>query len=88
MQERPARREANEEVASSSDSDDEGDPSTLVHESLLKGKQHKDNGSMSKRKYVPPEETPERRNARTIFVGNVPVEVAKSRVRVHVSTSP
>ncbi|EED86007.1 predicted protein, partial [Postia placenta Mad-698-R] len=30
-------------------------------------------------KYVPPDETPERRNARTIFVGNVPTEVAKSR---------
>ncbi|KAH9841472.1 uncharacterized protein C8Q71DRAFT_701010, partial [Rhodofomes roseus] len=30
-------------------------------------------------KFVPPDETPERRNARTVFVGNVPVEVAKSR---------
>ena len=73
-------RESDEEGANSSDPDDEGDPSKLVHESLLKGKKGGYGGSSSKRKYVPSEETPERRNARTIFVGNVPAEVAKSRV--------
>ncbi|KAH9936187.1 uncharacterized protein B0H18DRAFT_1081890 [Fomitopsis serialis] len=35
--------------------------------------------SWSKHKFVPSDETPERRNARTVFVGNVPVEVVKSR---------
>ncbi|KAI0696017.1 hypothetical protein BC835DRAFT_917013 [Cytidiella melzeri] len=60
-----------------SDSDDEeGDPSKLVHESLLQGSRSR---SSPKKKYVPAEETPEQRVARTIFVGNVPVEVVTSR---------
>ncbi|KAH9942888.1 hypothetical protein B0H21DRAFT_695772 [Amylocystis lapponica] len=60
------------------DSDEEGDPSRLVHESLSGGSKRK-SSDRAKTKYVPPEETSERRDARTIFVGNVPVEVVKSR---------
>ncbi|KAI0087888.1 hypothetical protein BDY19DRAFT_994771 [Irpex rosettiformis] len=60
----------------SEDSDEEGDPSKLVHETLLKGNKGK---SVSKKKYVPEEETSEQRDARTIFVGNVPIETATSR---------
>jgi hypothetical protein len=38
--------------------------------------------SRQKTKYVPKEETREQRNARTIFVGNLPVEIVKSKVHV------
>lgn len=58
-----------------------------MHESLLKGKKSKGGSSSAKQKFVPSEETPERRNGRTIFVGNVPVEVVKSRVCLHVDES-
>ena len=61
----------------SEDSDEEGDPSKLVHETLLQGNSSK---SASKKKYVPAEETAEQRNARTIFIGNVPIEAVTSRV--------
>lgn len=63
--------------------DDDGeDPSRLVHESLSGSKSRKDRrGKRTKKeKYAPQEETTEQRNERTIFVGNVAVEVAKSKV--------
>lgn len=63
-----------------SESDEEDDPSKLVHESLLKENKSK---AGAKKKYFPAEETPEQRDARTIFIGNVPTEVVTSRVRVH-----
>ncbi|TDL22968.1 hypothetical protein BD410DRAFT_769344 [Rickenella mellea] len=59
---------------------DEGDGSTElpVHESV--GKQaRKTNTKGSKLKYVPEDETREQRDARTVFVGNIPTEVVKSR---------
>lgn len=89
MSSRPNLREAHSNTVrgnadsgseEASDSDDEGDPSNLVHESLTKGAKSRQRERHNKSKYIPPDETPERRNARTIFVGNVPVEVAKSRV--------
>ncbi|KAA1474692.1 hypothetical protein DENSPDRAFT_873549 [Dentipellis sp. KUC8613] len=62
----------------SDSSDDEGDPSQLVHESVSKsGKAAKVRTKAPK--YVPPEETKEQRDARTIFVGNVPIDVAKNK---------
>lgn len=61
------------------DSDEGGDPSRLIHESLSTSSKNK-NQDRAKTKYAPPDETSERRSARTVFVGNVPVEVAKSRV--------
>ncbi len=64
-----------------SESDDEGDPSELVHESLQSGTHPKGQSRHGKSKFIPSEETPEQRDARTIFVGNVAVEVTKSRVR-------
>jgi nucleolar protein 12 len=65
---------------SADDSDEEGDPSKLVHESLLKDGKKK-NTLKAKQKYVPSEETPEQRDARTLFIGNVPMEAVTSRVR-------
>ncbi|THH16527.1 hypothetical protein EW146_g4122 [Bondarzewia mesenterica] len=69
-----------EEKAQESDSssDDEGDLSQLVHESV--SKKDRARGARSKKlKYVPPDETAERRNARTIFIGNVPIDAAKKK---------
>lgn len=66
-------------------SSDEDDSSAIpVHESLLKSKTKEKGPKQSnakKLKFVPDGETPEQRNARTIFIGNLPVDAAKSRVR-------
>ncbi|TBU53671.1 hypothetical protein BD310DRAFT_859888 [Dichomitus squalens] len=71
---------AGEDDEASSDSGDEGHPSKLVHESLQKGGiQTNGQSRHGKQKYIPSVETPEQRDARTIFVGNVAVEVTKSR---------
>ncbi|KAH9851826.1 hypothetical protein C2E23DRAFT_732469 [Lenzites betulinus] len=68
-----------EDESGSKESDDEGDPSTLVHESLLKDGTTKGQSRNGKAKYVPSEETADDRDARTLFVGNVAVEITKSR---------
>ncbi|KAH8104758.1 hypothetical protein BXZ70DRAFT_614196 [Cristinia sonorae] len=60
-------------------SGDEEDSSQLVHESLLKGGKSRSRGKKSSAKFVPEGETSEQRDARTIFIGNVAVEVVKSR---------
>ncbi|EGN93820.1 hypothetical protein SERLA73DRAFT_171723 [Serpula lacrymans var. lacrymans S7.3] len=63
-----------------SDSDEEGDPSKLVHEALAKdGSSNKKGSTGSKAKYIPEDETPEQRDARTIFVGNLSVNVAQKK---------
>ncbi len=57
-------------------SDNDGDLDKLVHESLTK----KDKKTRApKTKYVPSEEVAEQRDQRTIFVGNLPIEVASKR---------
>jgi nucleolar protein 12 len=61
-----------------SDDEDDFNPAALVHESLQHGSSK--HGS-AHQKYVPPDETPEQRNARTIFIGNVPIDSLKNRVR-------
>jgi nucleolar protein 12 len=58
------------------DGDSEGDPSTLVHESLADRPRNRG----SKQKYVPPDETPAKKDQRTIFVGNLPLQAAQKRV--------
>ncbi|KIJ64663.1 hypothetical protein HYDPIDRAFT_90009, partial [Hydnomerulius pinastri MD-312] len=61
--------------------DEEDGPPTLVHETLRKdgasSKKRKTGGR--KEKYVPTDETEEKRNARTIFIGNLSPEVAQKR---------
>jgi len=63
-----------------SDDSEEVDPSQLVHESVAKptGKSSRN----PKSKHVPEDETADQRDRRTIFVGNLSVEVAQKRVRV------
>ena len=66
---------------SEEDEDEPFDPSMIVHESLRKSKE-KSHKPTPKKKYVPPDETREQRDLRTVFVGNLSVEVAKKRVRI------
>lgn len=61
-----------------SDSDEEGDPSTMVHESVKKAGKKALRPARSK--FVPENETPEQKNLRTIFVGNLPLEIASKKV--------
>ena len=60
-------------------SDSEGDASQLTHETVKKAQ--RDRTRPRHVHHVPPDETKEQRDARTIFLGNVPTEVAKSKVR-------
>jgi len=61
-------------------SDSEEDASQLVHETMVKSAQRDKTRSRHVHHYVPPDETKEQRDARTLFLGNVPMEVAKSKV--------
>ncbi|KAJ2915888.1 hypothetical protein MD484_g4503, partial [Candolleomyces efflorescens] len=73
--------EEGEEGADNDDDDEEeegGEPP--VHESLLKNNQSKNSTKNGKKKkYVPEDETPEMRDRRTIFVGNLPIAIAQKR---------
>ncbi|KAH9080270.1 hypothetical protein EDB83DRAFT_2670587 [Lactarius deliciosus] len=62
-------------------SDSEVDASQLVHETVAKGDRHAKTRPTRRRIHhdSPPNETKEQRDARTIFIGNVPVDVAKSK---------
>jgi hypothetical protein len=72
-----------EKAADESDEDSDGDPSQIVHESLLRGSQ-----KSKSTKYRPEGETDEQRNARTLFVGNVPAAAVKEKVRLLSTPSP
>ncbi|KAG7088611.1 hypothetical protein E1B28_012585 [Marasmius oreades] len=63
------------------DADSESDSDTLPpqHESLSKSSKRTKQKSVPKVKYVPAYETPEQRHARTIFVGNLAVEIAQKK---------
>jgi RNA recognition motif-containing protein len=65
-------------VESVEDGESDRGTTTIVHESL-KESSSKDKAS-AKLKYAPADETPEQRDARTIFVGNLPIEVAQKKV--------
>ncbi|CAE7212404.1 unnamed protein product [Rhizoctonia solani] len=63
---------------SGSNSDTGVDDSPPLHESLT---QKPEVGRPRKKKYIPEGETPEQKDARTIFIGNLPASVAKSSAR-------
>lgn len=74
-------------LEASEDSDSDVDPSTLVHEADLKagakvsnGKGKSVNGAAAKKKLARQDEDPADRDARTTFVGNVPVACATEKV--------
>ncbi|KAH9065193.1 hypothetical protein EDB87DRAFT_1679701 [Lactarius vividus] len=87
--ERRNRHLANEGAPSTSkdkekpedNSNSEVDASQLVHETIAKGDRHAKTRPIRRRIHhdSPPNETKEQRDARTIFIGNVPVDVAKSK---------
>ncbi|CEL60425.1 Ser/Thr-rich protein T10 in DGCR region OS=Mus musculus GN=T10 PE=2 SV=1 [Rhizoctonia solani AG-1 IB] len=66
------------EPRSESDSDSDPDAPPPVHESLT---QKPEGERPRKKKYVPEGETSEQRDARTIFIGNLPASVAKSSAK-------
>jgi len=61
-------------------SDSEGETSQLVHETAVVKKDRSSKTRQGHVHNVNPDETKEQREARTIFLGNVPVEVAKEKV--------
>ena len=70
---------APETEGASSEIDDHAPPP--VHETHVASSRTKTRSKSDHRvKYVPPDETPAQRDARTIFVGNVPIVVVKSKV--------
>ena len=76
----PSTSKDKEESESSSDS--EADASQLVHETVTKADRHGKPRPARKRIHHerPPDETKEQRDACTIFIGNVPIGVAKNKV--------
>jgi nucleolar protein 12 len=67
--------------SNSADEDDE-----FVHESKKSASGEKDRGKKQKKqKFVPEEESKSDRDRRTIFIGNLPVETAKSKVSLTIS---
>src|SRR5262245_18213161 len=67
-------------VKSKGDNSD-GQTTTIVHESLKQNHTGK-HKSGAKCNYAPEDETSEQRDARTIFIRNLPIEVAQKKVRV------
>lgn len=67
-----------EDLENSDESDGDDIPTTLIHESLQK--KVKKASRTPKQKYVPEDETPNLRDQRTIFVGNLPIELASKKV--------
>ena len=62
--------------------DDDADAPPPTHESLLpSAKRVRVKSTKKKTKVVPEDETPAQRDARTLFVGGLPVEVAEKKVR-------
>ncbi|EAU86400.2 RNA-binding protein [Coprinopsis cinerea okayama7 len=71
---------AHSDSDSDSDEEDEDDGSIPVHESLKDTASQPSKPTRSKKKFVvPADETPEKRDKRTIFVGNLPLAVAEKR---------
>jgi len=76
-----ATRSSRNKEQPSSSSESEGETSQLVHETAVKkNKNRRSRTRPGKVHSSPPDETKEERDARTIFLGNVPMEVAKGKV--------
>ncbi|WVW80152.1 hypothetical protein I302_102128 [Kwoniella bestiolae CBS 10118] len=70
-----------EEEAGEEESDD--DSEDMVHESLKAKAEKKTKKGKTLGKYVPPGETQADKDRRTVFVGNLPLECAKSKSALH-----
>ena len=76
----PATGSSRNEAQPSVSSDSEGETSQLVHETTVVKKDRRSKTRPGRVHHVPPDETKEQRDARTIFLGNVPIQVAKEKV--------
>ena len=65
-------------------SDNEHTTAPLVHETIVNSGTTSSVATRSRLVYVPNGELKEQREARTVFIGNVPMEVAKSRVTYNI----
>ncbi|KAJ7072915.1 hypothetical protein C8F01DRAFT_265852 [Mycena amicta] len=75
-----SEREEDADHDSESDSDAEADAPPLTHESLLpSSKRVRVKSTKKKTKFIPENESSAQRDARTIFVGGLPVEVAEKK---------
>lgn len=85
---RPLSQPDEEDESEASDSSSEEVESldtNLIHETLLSKKPLDSTARLHKPRINIPNETPEERNSRTIFVGNVNVECVKNKVRSTIS---
>ena len=73
--------EDNEQTPPPDSEEDKGEYVPPVHESLARAAGPNSASSSKKnRKHVPPDETPDQRDSRTVFVGNVPSQVMATKV--------
>ena len=68
----------NPNISQEDDGESDGERHLPAHESLQKDKQRSRTGAKSK--FVPTDETAGQRDKRTIFVGNLSIEVAQKKV--------
>lgn len=72
---RTNRKSSTKKLDSESESESDCDAPPLIHESLA---QKGENEKPRRKKNIPEGETTEQKDARTIFIGNLPASVAKS----------
>lgn len=85
---RPTQKPAPEtegaaESASASGTDDENAPPPVHETHVESGRSNTRSKAQKKVKYIPPDESPAQRDARTVFIGNVPIAVVKSKVTLY-----
>ncbi|KAF7294054.1 RRM domain-containing protein [Mycena kentingensis (nom. inval.)] len=76
----PVEERDSEPEVDADDSDDDADAPLPTHESLTSSAKRVRVKPAKKKLYVPADETPKQRDARTLFVGGLPVEVAEKKV--------
>lgn len=74
----PKQPPSQKKAGSSSEDEDDSDTSPPAHETQKTSKWKLKHPKKSK--YVPPGETSAQKDARTVFIGNVPIEAVKSKV--------
>lgn len=73
--------EEKEDDSASEDEDYDVNAPPPRHETQTRTRKKK----TKKAKYIPPDESPAQRDARTVFIGNVSIDIVKSRVRTTLS---
>jgi nucleolar protein 12 len=68
--------------------DESNDDAPPVHESLSSSKVDSSRDGIPKKHYAPPDETAQKRDERTIFIGNAPPEVAKNKASFSIQDFP